>query len=269
MKFLSPSEDELVEVNIYNYNNQRLFENNNAFLFNGFFPNLAAELLRQKKSISFLSRYNLEIANKYFPEYETHLHLVPPSLEKTNQSNQRSIRNIVYEGHANFFSGIDLSTRLICTMVSENRGLESFISTHIEPSVRVPVQFTSDFDHHIHDLPMHWESFYSKVQEEFKACGGIDLSLTDDLDPRSTLIINCSTSYHQPFFHKTFELLEGGASFFGSTRNPYQDYFGLNNIETFHATAIRNWSPFHPESYINLALEQRLVGLLKRRFQFV
>ncbi|MBC75048.1 MAG: hypothetical protein CME64_03455 [Halobacteriovoraceae bacterium] len=269
MKFLYTSEDELVEINIYNHNNQRLIEKHNSFLFNGFFPNLAGALLRSGKNVYFLSRYNLKIALEHFPDAAAHLHLVPPIMEKRVTGKQRSFKNIVYEGHANFFSGIDISTRLIHRIVSKNQALNAYISTHVEPGVRAPVQFTSDFDLHIHEPPLHWESFYSKILMDFKGHGGQDLDLVGDLDPESTLIINCSTSYHQPFFHRTLELLKEGASFFGSSRNPYQDCFGTSNIETFHAGTLRNWSPFHPDSYINLSLEERLIGALERRFRFV
>lgn len=269
MKFLSFGGEELAEINIYNYNSPELFEKRTSFLSNGFFPKVTGELLRRGKSMYFLSRYNLEIANMYYPEFSCNLHLVSPLEGGGRRSSTPTVKYIVYEGHTNFFSGIDISTKLISRIVTEHKMLNSYILTHVEPGVRLPVQFTADFDYHIHDTPMLWEEFYSKILKDFKVCGGKEVCQLHDVDPKNVLIINCSTSYHQPFFYETMKLLRGGAMFFGSSRNPYKDYFGKRHVETFDAATLRNWSPFHKDSYINLALEERLYKLLAGRFCFV
>ncbi len=256
------------QVNIYNYSDYESILKSDLILFNGFFPDLGRKILAYGKEIYFLSSYNLNIAKAYFPGKEKCLKLIQkfdrPTDKKTN-----IIENIVYEGHTNFFSGIDISIKLMNRLSDYNPNLNLFLVPHIEPGLRAPVQFTADFDYHLHGQVISWEEFYTNIINSFLGQVSSSPEVFDSLEPEKTLILNCSNSYHQSFFDNSLKHIIKGADFYGSTRNPYADYLGGDGIHMYESSLLRNWSPFHQKSFLNRLIEERLFNHLIKRINFV
>lgn len=236
-------------------------EDDNIFL-NGISPEFLDFVQRKNvlNNIFVAGDFNYKLLTKNYPDLSNR---ITKYLEKIElKENQHSFDYFVFEGESNFFSGISLATKILKEI--DPRGEKSFYIPHHAVGRNYPSQFTSDFQEHMHSLPISWEDFYRRQVEWLPENHVLDPDEAQDRLDGNILIINPSISYFQPLYQWSLEKVREGHSLFASCRSAFQGI--ANESSFFESQMLYNYSPLSLSSEINNLLVNNLLLRLRNTF---
>ncbi|MAZ49168.1 MAG: hypothetical protein CME65_11430 [Halobacteriovoraceae bacterium] len=252
--------ENLQVVSIYE-KHEKIDFSKNIFL-NGISP-YHLEFLKSKdfnKEIFVSGHFNRKIIEENWPWSINCINLY----QEKNSSTfiDREFDFFVFEGETNFFSGIDIATKILKEL--DPKGEKTYYIPHFVVGRNSSTQYTTDFQEHIHSSPLVWEDFY-RAQTDWLPSEHIldEVEAIEKLSGRC-LIVSPSISYHQPIYNWSLNSIRKGSHIFASKRSAFTS---LSEEEFFFPSQyIFNYSPFSNTSRINILVISQLIDLLRSKY---